>query len=803
MNIATSRQIPLTSTLTGVNPIPVTDYTVDIIIPVYKNVALTKICLDSIRDNLGEISDYFPRIILINDSPDDIAVTKLLDTVAKSDRSLILISNDANLGFIKSVNRGLAVSRAAKRAAILVNSDTKTFKGTLANLLKAANSDAQIAFACPRSNNASLSTIPRLPHPLGGVSIGPEQSYNNWSTLSRWLPEVSYVPTAVGFYLYIKKDVVTNFGWLDESFGLGYEEENDLIMRANDVGYRAVLANHSFAYHAGSASFLLQDLALNDHKLKNLQRLSLRHPQFRPLVHKYESSPEFIAEGLLKNLLPSRAGSHRMAINLINMGQHHNGSNELAYCLIREIAAHFANKFDLTLICSAATAKFHELDKIKNITCTEDINGDYAIAVSLGQPFDLHFINVMESLAPINIYGMLDVIALDCGYLSIQKDIDRYWRYVAECSSGVFCISQFSKTTYLNRFPKQPEQRMYAKILPTKLYEYGIRYENARHGQEHILVLGNHFTHKDSDLTAKRVADRLTNCQVVVLGEKDFTHGNLRSFRAGTVPDESMISLFSKASAIILPSYYEGFGFGLLHGLSLHKPVVARDIPATREILETFRTVSGVYLYCDNDDVVDLITRAVDLGSSTVDDSLASSWNDWAGGFVDFCKGLLASADVYSRLVDRIREGKCLREYTMLKGLLESRNTDAVAIEDVLPPSQLPHEVASIPMVAELRSPTQGIQSVDDLLKKSDADFIEAAYEKLLMRKADISGANHYLQKLRSGYSKIRIIRDLRNSQEGTVAAAELAGLDDIADTMKQYSIRGRFLKALGMVSRR
>jgi len=70
----------------------------------------------------------------------------------------------------------------------------------------------------------------------------------------------------VGFYLYIKNEVIANFGFLDPEFGVGYEEENDLIFRANKVGYSAILVDNAFAYHAGSASFSRLEMNLKDHK---------------------------------------------------------------------------------------------------------------------------------------------------------------------------------------------------------------------------------------------------------------------------------------------------------------------------------------------------------------------------------------------------------------------------------------------------------------------------------------------------------------------------------------------------------
>ena len=56
------------------------------------------------------------------------------------------------------------------------------------------------------------------------------EAYRRWRVLSRTMPAFHFVPTAVGFYLYIKNDVIANFGFLDPEFGVGYEEENDLIL---------------------------------------------------------------------------------------------------------------------------------------------------------------------------------------------------------------------------------------------------------------------------------------------------------------------------------------------------------------------------------------------------------------------------------------------------------------------------------------------------------------------------------------------------------------------------------------------
>ncbi len=278
---------------------------VDIIVPVYRSAVLTARCLESLAAHVHEISDRDPRLIVINDSPDEQDLRRMLESFAHRHQYVKLLENERNLGFVRTVNRGLSVARAEGRDVILVNADTETFPDTLRNLVAAADADPQIGFVSPRSNNASFCS---LPHFYGGTLPKPADAYRRWQILARTMPPFHFVPTAVGFYLHIRHSVLANFGLLDPDFGIGYEEENDLILRANKVGYRAVLANNAFAYHAGAASFDLLDMNLPAHRESNLQRMARRHPEYLPLVGRYEASPHFRAERLLGNLLPTAAG---------------------------------------------------------------------------------------------------------------------------------------------------------------------------------------------------------------------------------------------------------------------------------------------------------------------------------------------------------------------------------------------------------------------------------------------------------------------------------------------------------------
>ncbi len=722
---------------------------VDIIVPVYRSAVLTARCLESLAAHVHEISDRDPRLIVINDSPDEQDLRRMLESFAHRHQYVKLLENERNLGFVRTVNRGLSVARAEGRDVILVNADTETFPDTLRNLVAAADADPQIGFVSPRSNNASFCS---LPHFYGGTLPKPADAYRRWQILARTMPPFHFVPTAVGFYLHIRHSVLANFGLLDPDFGIGYEEENDLILRANKVGYRAVLANNAFAYHAGAASFDLLDMNLPAHRESNLQRMARRHPEYLPLVGRYEASPHFRAERLLGNLLPTAAGRLKVVFDLSSVGPDFNGTNEMTVAIINGFYERHRSPFELSVICTKEAYRFHGLDRHDDLRRHEadlQTTERFAIGVQFGQPFTVHAISTLEDLAVLNIFGMLDTIADDCGYLSITHRLDRLWTHAARHASGLFFNSRFSERTFLTRYPDAAALPRYAHVLPTKLNSYRARGQAAT--GDHVLVMGNHFAHKASHATAEILASAFPSIQFVVLGRQNSVSRNVRVYRAGGVSARQMEALYTGASVVVLPSHVEGFGYSLIHALAANKVVVARDIPATREILATYGGCTGVFLYAHDGELPSAMRSAMNVSRSSVDEGTAEGWDQWVDGLALFCQRLVVQDDIFERLARRIEAGDFLRKSELCEQMQSagiSRPADFAAAS------------------AEVRGDSEGKRLLRDalgrewspvhvrrLLSLDGEDFIYGTYVTILNRLPDPDGMVNYLAELQSGIS--------------------------------------------------
>jgi len=250
----------------------------DIIIPAYKNKGLTLQCIYSVLSSKVKIA-Y--ELIVINDASPDKELQKRLEILAK--RKLItLISNNENLGFVKTVNKGFNVN--TNRDVVILNSDTEVYGNWLDRLRDIAYQVEKCGTVTPFSNNATICSYPRFlhdnPYPL-------EIEYKDIDHLASQVNHGIYAvaPTGVGFCMYIKRDCLDQVGVFDEdSFGRGYGEENDFCQRAIKLGWQNLIAANVFVRHFGGASFLGETAERVSEAMKKMAQM---HPQYLKEVESF------------------------------------------------------------------------------------------------------------------------------------------------------------------------------------------------------------------------------------------------------------------------------------------------------------------------------------------------------------------------------------------------------------------------------------------------------------------------------------------------------------------------------------
>jgi GT2 family glycosyltransferase len=225
---------------------------VSVIIPVYRDVISLRRCVDHLHRSQA-LTRF--EIVVVNDCSPDRDVHYYLEELS-SRRTITLIENARNLGFVGSVNAGLR-SVPADNDVVLLNSDAFVPLHWLEKLAAVAYSEPLVASVTPMSNAATIFSYPRpnrdnLMPPGVGVDVLDERFSRAAEMLGRSCLEV---PTGVGFCMYLTRQALDEVGELAEEFSPGYGEENDWCKRAEDCGLRNLAAANTFVEHVGSVSF--------------------------------------------------------------------------------------------------------------------------------------------------------------------------------------------------------------------------------------------------------------------------------------------------------------------------------------------------------------------------------------------------------------------------------------------------------------------------------------------------------------------------------------------------------------------
>lgn len=561
-----------------------------VIVPCYKNPHLIAPLLEGIKNCTKDILDSQTSIcggvFLINDSPDDVDLGIELDRARtklfENGINCIIHTNNKNMGFVKSVNIGLSEAIKQGCDALLLNSDAKLYTGCIEELRYVAEADPMVGFVSPRSNDAGICTIPPLTSNSQSRMWSEADAYASYLEASRWLPRWHLTPTVVGFCMYIKNIIISEFGVLDEAYGHGYNEENDLVMRANGYGYRAAFANHAYCWHSGSGSFGKSEFVKRD--AENRLLLDAKYPEYTKIVNDYFGSPMFRSESVVSGIVTGLPdGKRHIALDLANIGPHFNGTAEMAVQIARSTYKknHHDGNTILHFITDQKTATFHGIADIGYI---EQPNADrrYAAVVHMGQPFGWEGIRRAAYSAPVNGFFMLDTIAQDCGYLH-NDDVDDIWRFVAQYSDIIYYISDYSRKIFRNRFEIDKSVIEKVCLLSTNSSEYAVI---DRRNNKHILIVGNHYRHKAVPETVEILSSAFPQKQFVVVGiQNDRCFQNVTFVKAGEIAHEVMEGFYADAEFVVFPSHYEGFGIPIVKSVAYNKVVYARQNALVDEIV--------------------------------------------------------------------------------------------------------------------------------------------------------------------------------------------------------------------------
>jgi hypothetical protein len=322
--------------------------------------------------------------------------------------------------------------------------------------------------------------------------------------------------------------------------------------------------------------------------------------------------PEIRLESILTEAFGNE-GRMRLLLDCRGMQDAHNGTSQAILGFLDGFAQLRHPAFEITVTASVSAARFHSLTKrFRDFRFEYDQpTGRYFAAVLLNQPWRIGTVAELHGCAVFVLFSILDTISWDIMYAA-PKGLDHTWRSIAHSADGLLFISDFSRQRFNFRFSPDPDIPQVVTYLSLSPEEIAPAPRGAPRLEEpYLLLFGNGLDHKCISPTLTTLRDAFPYTKIVVVGGEDPATPGVTFFRSGLISEPDVNALVAYAAAIIYPSFYEGFGLPVAHGLAHGRIVIVRRSPLWWEIAASCRMPGQLVPFHDLISLVEAVGRAL------------------------------------------------------------------------------------------------------------------------------------------------------------------------------------------------
>lgn len=205
---------------------PLSNPSIDVVIPVYNAPELTRRCIDSVVACLGRSIEH----IYIQDDASGTETRQMLDHLPYE--HIHVHHAPKNQGFGASVNE--AINRSHAFCVLVLNSDIEVSEDFLPSMYAALAADPRLAVIIPAGNDYAKHDLDQY---------------------LRWPGGYILTHRLHGHAFLIRRDIFLEIGGFDPAFGRGYYEDIDLGRRLDLQGWRLGVYPDAHIYHKGGGSF--------------------------------------------------------------------------------------------------------------------------------------------------------------------------------------------------------------------------------------------------------------------------------------------------------------------------------------------------------------------------------------------------------------------------------------------------------------------------------------------------------------------------------------------------------------------
>ena len=229
----------------------------------------------------------------------------------------------------------------------------------------------------------------------------------------------------------------------------------------------------------------------------------------------------------------------------------------------------------------------------------------------------------------IPIYAFIhDVVFLDIKELTSKTGYYKrkyYLNRAIKIAKKIFTVSEFSKKRISFHFKKAKDIVVAPCAIKNELINYSP--QKVSNPKEFIIFVGNIKPHKGLETLVKgwKYAKEMGfNKQLVIVGEKEGFKTKLSNedflkdqniIFTGRISDKELYNYMNKASILVQPSIYEGFGLPPLEALYLGTTCLLSDIEVFKELYTEFQ---NCYFF-NKESVEDLAKKLLSLSPQKIE----------------------------------------------------------------------------------------------------------------------------------------------------------------------------------------
>ncbi len=200
----------------------------DIILPTCDQPGLLKDCIES----LIRTTKYPFRLVVIDNGKSRESAEYLNGMLDSGKLDIVLIKPEENLGWIRSINKGLELSKESEYLCFQ-NDDTVFTDGWLEEVVSIFEKDPQVGIVNPEWEKPEGADINKFAAEL-------KKKYSGSTIDMDWCRGHCFV---------VKREVVDKLGGFDPVYIPVYYDDRDYSLKAIEAGYRCVKASGAFVDH--------------------------------------------------------------------------------------------------------------------------------------------------------------------------------------------------------------------------------------------------------------------------------------------------------------------------------------------------------------------------------------------------------------------------------------------------------------------------------------------------------------------------------------------------------------------------